>query len=319
MMGWGDVARVASLGVLALALASCAETQLVVHAAKAVKKSAESRPPAEELASLDAESRGGHYKIGDPYEVNGVRYRPRLQPNYAATGVASWYGRPFHGRRTANGEIYDMNELTAAHKTLPMPTMVRVTNLEIGRSMILRVNDRGPFVNGRIIDVSRRSAQLLGFYGPGTAKVKVEVVSGRTGGSFIADAAETSEAERTAVASAPRGEVAVERLPPPEGVAQAPATAKTVPASVRMRPVEPTEMYIQAGAFVEQDNAVRLQARLAQTSLAEHGKVGVSSVIVDGVRFFRVRVGPLDTLKAADLRLSQMIDDGFTAARIVVD
>jgi len=308
----GVAARVVGLGFLALVLASCAETQLVVHVAKAVTKSADARASVEKIVPLDAQARGGHYKIGNPYEVKGVRYRPRVQPNYAETGVASWYGKPFHGRRTANGETYDMNELTAAHKTLPMPTMVRVTNLENGRSMVLRVNDRGPFVNGRIIDVSRRSAQLLGFYRPGTAKVKVEVVS--AGGGFIADAGETSDAERAAVAAAPRGEVAVESLPPPEGVTQAPATAASTPASVRKRPVEPTEMYIQAGAFVEQGNAVRLQSRLADL-----GNVGVSSVVVDGVRFFRVRIGPLETLEAADLRLAQMIDNGFTAARIVVD
>jgi len=312
MMEWGVAARVVGLGFLAFVLASCAQTQLVVHAAKAVKKSADALASTEEIATLDAEVRGGHYKIGDPYEVKGVRYHPRVQPNYAETGVASWYGKPFHGRRTANGETYDMNELTAAHKTLPMPTMVRVTNLENGRSMVLRVNDRGPFVNGRIIDVSRRSAQLLGFYRPGTAKVKVEIVSAR--GGFIADAGETSDAERAAVAAVPRGAVTVESLPPPEGVTQAPATAASPPASVRKRPVEPTKMYIQAGAFVEQDNAARLQA-----DLGDLGNVGVSSVVVDGVRFFRVRIGPLETLEAADLSLAQMIDNGFTAARIVVD
>ena len=117
------------------------------------------------------------YKVGRPYAINGIWYVPRVDYAYDATGVASWYGPGFDGQATANGETYDMNELTAAHKTLPMPSIVRVTNLDNGRSIKLRVNDRGPFVDGRIIDVSRRAAQLLGFYGAGTARVRVEIVA----------------------------------------------------------------------------------------------------------------------------------------------
>jgi rare lipoprotein A len=117
------------------------------------------------------------YKVGKPYQVKGVWYYPQVDYDYAEVGVASWYGPGFHGRSTANGEEYDMNELTAAHRTLPMPSIVRVTNLENGRSIKLRVNDRGPFVGERIIDVSRRAAQLLGFYGNGTASVRVEIVA----------------------------------------------------------------------------------------------------------------------------------------------
>lgn len=117
------------------------------------------------------------YKVGKPYQVKGVWYYPQVDYNYAEVGVASWYGPGFHGRLTANGEEYDMNELTAAHRTLPMPSIVRVTNLENGRSIKLRVNDRGPFVGERIIDLSRRGAQLLGFYGNGTALVRVEIVA----------------------------------------------------------------------------------------------------------------------------------------------
>ena len=105
----------------------------------------------------------GNYKIGKPYEISGQWYYPHHNPDYDEVGIASWYGPGFHGRKTANGEIYDQDALTAAHTTLPMPTLVRVTNLENGRSMVLRVNDRGPFVDNRIIDVSRRAAEDLGF------------------------------------------------------------------------------------------------------------------------------------------------------------
>src|SRR5580698_2414497 len=119
----------------------------------------------------------GIYKVGNPYQIDGVWYYPAEDWNYDETGIASWYGPGFQERYTANGEVYDQNDLTAAHKTLPLPSFVRVTNLDNGRSIVLRVNDRGPFARGRIIDVSRRSAQLLGFYGIGTAKVRVTYVS----------------------------------------------------------------------------------------------------------------------------------------------
>ena len=115
-------------------------------------------------------------KVGRPYQVGGVWYYPRQDPAYDETGQASWYGPKFHGRATANGERFDMNDLTAAHRTLPMPSMVLVTNLENGRSIKLRVNDRGPFVDNRIIDVSRRAAQFLGFERKGVARVRVQIL-----------------------------------------------------------------------------------------------------------------------------------------------
>src|ERR1700756_2860405 len=116
------------------------------------------------------------YKVGAPYQIGGVWYYPAVDYNYDETGVASWYGEAFDQQYTANGEIFDLNQLTAAHRTLPMPSIVQVTNLENGRSMQLRVNDRGPFVGGRIIDVSRRAAQLLGFETNGTARVRVTII-----------------------------------------------------------------------------------------------------------------------------------------------
>ena len=113
------------------------------------------------------------YKVGNPYQIDGTWYYPREQPDYDETGVASWYGPNFYGQRTANGEVYNAGDLTAAHRTLPMPVNVRVTNLDNGKSMVLRVNDRGPYAKGRIIDVSEQAAKLLGFYGIGTARVRV--------------------------------------------------------------------------------------------------------------------------------------------------
>lgn len=119
---------------------------------------------------------GGRYMVGKPYEVRGKWYVPKDQPNYAATGVASWYGNDFHGRLTANGEIFSANAISGGHPTLPLPSYVRVTNLDNGRALTVRINDRGPYMDGRIIDLSQRSAELLGFINEGTADVKVEYV-----------------------------------------------------------------------------------------------------------------------------------------------
>jgi rare lipoprotein A len=116
---------------------------------------------------------GGSYKVGDPYQIDGQWHTPREDPGYDRTGIASYYAHDFHGRRTANGEIFDMSALSAAHPTLPLPSLVYVTNMENGRTLLLRVNDRGPYVNNRVIDVSRAAARYLGFEMRGTARVRV--------------------------------------------------------------------------------------------------------------------------------------------------
>lgn len=119
---------------------------------------------------------GGRSQVGKPYKVRGKWYYPKDQPGYSATGVASWYGPNFHGRLTANGEVYDMHGLSAAHKTFPLPSYAMVTNTENGNSVVVRVNDRGPFAHGREIDVSSEVADLLDFKGSGTADVKVDYI-----------------------------------------------------------------------------------------------------------------------------------------------
>ena len=137
-------------------------------------------------SSSPSTSSGGYYKVGNPYEVKGNWYTPQEDYSYDETGIASWYGQEFHGGKTANGEEFNKNELTAAHKTLPLPTLARVTNLDNGRSIVVRINDRGPFSGSRLIDVSQRAAQLLGFEQNGTAKVRLQVLSDES--KSIADA-----------------------------------------------------------------------------------------------------------------------------------
>lgn len=147
-----------------LALTGCAQTQLAAYTVKKLPLPG------------DAPKSEGRYKVGSPYEIFGIEYRPKEQFDLVEKGIASWYGDPFHGRQTANGEIYSKYELTAAHRTLQMPSLIRVTNLENGRQLVMRVNDRGPFARGRILDVSERGAELLGFKQQGTARVKIEVL-----------------------------------------------------------------------------------------------------------------------------------------------
>lgn len=161
-----------------LLLSGCAETQLLSHWAKQVNWPGQ------------AESKGA-YKVGNPYKVGDVWYYPEENFHLVETGIASWYGPGFHANNTANGEVFDQSELTAAHRTLQMPSIVRVTNLENGRSVVVRVNDRGPFLHGRILDVSRRAAELLGFLQKGTARVRIEVLEKES--RIIASAAKRGE------------------------------------------------------------------------------------------------------------------------------
>ncbi|MCV9965852.1 septal ring lytic transglycosylase RlpA family protein [Pararhizobium sp. BT-229] len=145
-----------------------------VHAVKASTRAANGK---------NVRKGGGRYMVGKPYVVKGKRYYPKEDPNYDKKGVASWYGSAFRGRRTANGEVYDPDHLSAAHPTLPLPSYVRVTNLKNGSSVILRVNDRGPFHRGRIIDVSSKAADMLDLKPRGTGTVQVQYVGrARLGG-----------------------------------------------------------------------------------------------------------------------------------------
>lgn len=144
--------------------------QLKIELEKSNKKN-------KQIKSVKNKKYEGIYKVGKPYTILGRTYYPREQPNYKEVGMASWYGSDFHNRKTANGETYNMNDYTAAHRTLPLPSMVRVTNLENGKSVKVRVNDRGPFAKGRIIDVSKKVAQKLDFHHQGTTKVRVEFLA----------------------------------------------------------------------------------------------------------------------------------------------
>ena len=170
-----------SLGVVAFTLAGCATPQSTrvtySHGHEHFSQGKYGHASPKVVADGERVPRGGgQYLVGRPYTVAGRRYYPAENSSYSAVGMASWYGAAFHGRRTANGEVYDMASLSAAHPTMPLPSYARVTNLENGYSVIVRVNDRGPYHAGRVMDVSSRVADVLDMKGMGTAKVKVDYV-----------------------------------------------------------------------------------------------------------------------------------------------
>ena len=169
LAGMSQVARISAAIAIALSLSNCGKSNIDpkygVAASRRVVEPGEPVPKG-----------GGTYRVGKPYQVAGRTYVPEENTSYEAEGVASWYGDVFHGRLTANGEVFDMNSISAAHPTLPIPSYVRVTNLKNNRSLIVRVNDRGPYHENRVIDVSVRAAKLLGFHQYGLTRVRVEYV-----------------------------------------------------------------------------------------------------------------------------------------------
>jgi rare lipoprotein A len=278
----------------------------------------------------------GLYKVGSPYQINGVWYYPGEDLTYNETGIASWYGEDFHGKYTANGEVFDLNALSAAHRTLPMPSIVQVTNLDNGRTLRLRVNDRGPYARGRIIDVSRRASQLLGFEGNGTAKVRVQILAPESiQAKLIAMNASGQSRVAESAPALPIAPVTAEALPTPAGVrvasnSQPPAPRPTPPAPVALPlpsiappslpekvgavAVRATGIFIQAGAFSQAENANRLKAKLERL-----GDVRVTGAHINGANLFRVRIGPVGSVDEADRLLDKVVDSGVPEARIVVD
>jgi rare lipoprotein A len=219
---------------------------------------------------------------GNPavYEVYGTRYVVRRSSaGYVERGIASWYGTKFHGRSTSSGEPYDMLAMTAAHRTLPLPTYARVTNLSNGRSVIVKINDRGPFVKNRLIDLSYAAARKLGIVATGTGLVEVRAIDPR----------------KPVIASEPHG-VALQ-------------TANHAPA-------KPSQLYIQVGAFASQNNAQRLIDSLKQLALPG---VEIQPGFSNQRPIYRVRVGPLASIEEADRMTEKLAQQGLRDSRIIVD
>ena len=312
-----------STSLASVLLGGCADTGSLFGFGRGPKSTApgDQPPPASATTS-------GLYKIGKPYQVQGVWYYPREDFDYDETGIASWYGPDFHGKLTANGEQYDQMAVTAAHKTLPMPCLVRVTNLENGRALVVRINDRGPYVNGRIIDLSRRSAQLLGIEGKGTARVRVQILADESR-ALAGKLKEDTPGSQPKVAAAPRAAITAEALPmagapPPvrQKAAPPPPAPRLDPVQAAERqigqvsevPVHATNIFVQAGSFSRYDNALRLS-----TQLAKLGRASISQAYVNGQTMYRVRLGPAASVEDADRLLDQLTAAGQVDAKVLVE
>lgn len=293
----------------------------------------------------------GYYKVGTPYQIDGRWYYPKEDPHYIETGIASWYGQDFHGKKTANGDVFDKNALTAAHRTLPMPSMVKVSNLENGRTLILMVNDRGPFAKNRIIDVSKRAADILGFKAQGTAKVKVEFLKAHTQRlladfnappqPYVEEQFEVTSNEYThpnantnknnAVlpdidvetgndVTAPIDIANTNNSSSVSGTPWKATNTNSANIPYSPRPVEITNQagniidgnYIQAGAFSHRGNA-----ETVADNLSTLGQVDVVPVsLSDGNTLYKVKVGPISG--DATHALNKVIDMGYSDAVIVM-
>lgn len=228
-------------------------------------------------------------RYGNPssYVVLGKRYQTlSTHQGYRERGIASWYGTKFHGHRTSSGEPYDMYSMSAAHKSLPLPTYARVTNLKNGKSVIVKINDRGPFHDNRLIDLSYAAATRLDILGKGTGLVEVEALDART---FETDRAT------------------------PHVVASKPKIRKASPADDRL--AEPS-LYLQLGAFSDRSNAERLQARLSDTLPQQ---LHISRTVADQKPLYRLRIGPLASVETADQLTKVLAAEGIESPRVVID
>lgn len=241
------------------------------------------RPPSNLAAIPDAVPRNEPLseRGNRPYAVYGVSYKPlKSSRGYRERGVASWYGKKFHGHKTSNGETYDMYRMTAAHKTLPLPSYVRVRNLNNGKSVVVRVNDRGPFLQNRLIDLSYAAAYRLGIIGTGTGIVEVEGLTADT---------------------------------PPTVTAARPSVPPVISTAVA---AESPRLYLQAGAFTSRENAEALRNRLATGGFTP---VHIEPAERDGTPLYRVRLGPIASVDESDRLVARITAQGLPSPVVVVE
>lgn len=305
------IRQTATVFVLFIFLAGCTQIELATHTAKKITQSV-------------FEKSKGRYKVGKPYKIQGTWYYPAVNYSYLEKGIGSWYGPKFHGKKTANGEIFDMNAVSAAHRTLPMPSIVRVTNLNNGRSLKLRVNDRGPFAKNRIIDLSRRAAQLLGFEREGTALVRVEIVADESRRfAFLSQrkiktypVPVPEKFEIVSLPGSPRAAQSnkINNGQHPNSTIKSPSNS-TLRAEVEMVPIKTEKkIYVQAGAFVYPELAEKMRKLLEPI-----GPTRMVEAVIGKRKYFRVQVGPAISVRQGDKLLDLVIASGYPKARLVVD
>jgi rare lipoprotein A len=249
---------------------------------------------------------GGKFQVGKPYEVAGVWFEPKEQPGYDRKGAASWYGEAFHGRKTSNGEYFDMNMLSAAHPTLPLPSYAKVTNLANGKSVVVRINDRGPFVGTRIIDLSKRSADALQFRSKGKANVRVQ---------WIGNAPIDDQGAHLAMMNKKLGQGASVNT-----LVAAASGRSDRNESVQLANYEPEQpeqarraesQIIQIGSFASLD-----EAEAVRTQLSSIGPIQVYEWDTANGAVYKVQMGPFRSEIGAKDALSAVRNEGFDAAKL---
>jgi rare lipoprotein A len=262
---------------------------------------------------------GGRYQVGSPYQVAGKWFTPREQPGYDKVGLSSWYGEAFHRRKTSNGEWFDMATLTAAHPTLPLPSYAKVTNLQNGKTVIVRINDRGPFVDVRVLDVSKRVAEILGYKQQGIGKIRVQYIGpaplNDKGSHLVAMNRELKHGTplRQMIAAAD-GNVDQNYQ-----VAEAEATP-VQRVKYTSEPVQQFEQgidansyfFVQVGLFADPDNAERIRQDLTGV-----GQIQIAEVSGSNGPLYRVRIGPFNDANDAQAVLNQVYGFNLPDARII--
>ena len=256
------------------------------------------------------------YKIGNPYKIYGKWYYPAVDYNYKEIGIASWYGPGFHGKKTANGEIFNQNKISAAHRTLPMPSIVKVTNLDNGLVLEkVRVNDRGPFAGNRIIDLSKKAAEELGFVNIGTARVQVEILEEESRKHAVdintkipmkVESAEIKTIKKSDLGKLPN-ESDVNNLD--NG-----ATRLTKKNGLVENPIfKDKPIAIQVGAFTDHRNAKNLTVKLSDY------KAYIERTFINNKYLYRVRIGPISDFQLAQKIKQKLFDLGYTASHLILN
>lgn len=308
----------------ALLLASLASALLAACSSSQSDRS----PPGPAADNKAASLPPGSWKLGRPYRINGKWYHPRHDPTYSRTGTASWYGSQFHGLATANGETFDKEQVSAAHPTLPLPSIVKVTNLDNGRELVVRVNDRGPFHDDRVIDLSQAAARELGYERSGLARVRVDFVEidpaamGVPAGTVMVASASPPAAPTPPPApapalfddpTAPAATVTAVALPPPPASAEqriqlASLGEPTLPAAVcRAGP-----HLVQVGAFTD-----TARVRAASARVAGLAPLRMEPIFIGERAAMRVRVGPAADRGAGERLLAKVRAQGYAEAYLV--
>ncbi len=277
-------------------LGSCSETTFLINSAK----------------RMGSWGDNPTYKVGNPYKINGKWYYPAIDYEYDEVGYASWYGPGFHGKKTANGEIFNQNKISAAHRTLPLPSIVKVTNLENGKVLsFVRVNDRGPFARNRIIDLSKEAAKELGFVNKGVTKVRVEILEDESR-KFVNKLIQTKNKAKAAKVQ----NIEKKNLTPTTEDFKNDEINKTKKVkndTDQNFVLKDNQVAIQVGAFSDHRNAKSLIEKLSEF------KAYIKREFVENKYIYRVRIGPVKNINLANQIQEKLFQLGYTSSHLVMN